>query len=99
MARSGSLEGLSWPLPIKQIPIFEQNNSEYSINVMYVDPDEMGRRVAPLYASKYRQCEQQVFLLLLTEQIEMKEEDEPLILGARDNFNACNAKKIGLFVG
>ena len=87
MARSGSLEGLSWPLPIKQIPIFERNNSEYSINVMYVDPDETDHRIVPLYASKYRQREQQVFLLLLTEQIEMKEEDEPLILGARDNFD------------
>ena len=54
---------------------------------MYVDPDEMGHKIVPLFASKYRQREQQVFLLLLTKQVKMSEEDEPLILGARDNFD------------
>ena len=87
MKSKGLLNGLQWPLPIKQIPIFERMNPEFSINVMYADPDETGHKITPLYASKHRGREQTVFLLLLTEPVEKENEEEELALGSRDNFN------------
>ena len=87
MKSKGLLNGLQWPLPIKQIPIFERMNPEFSINVMYADPDETGHKITPLYASKHRGREHTVFLLLLTEPVEKENEEEELVLGSRDNFN------------
>jgi len=58
-----NVEGLEFPLPIKQIPLFEKNNPSISINVLY--PDGESRGFCVLYLSPHRQREHHVNLLLL----------------------------------
>ena len=39
-------------MTIDQIPIFERDNSDYSINVIYADEDT--KKFMPLYSSEYK---------------------------------------------
>jgi hypothetical protein len=59
-------EGLSLPVPINQIHIFEKNNPKFSVNVIYFEYNKDARPdITPLYVSKYRDRECHVNLLLL----------------------------------
>src|SRR5688572_4775043 len=59
-------EGLNFPIEIGQIPIFETNNPDFSVNVLCTNSDEEHTFV-PLYASQHRNRKHTVNLLLLSE--------------------------------
>ena len=59
------LSGLTWPMPIKKINIFERNNPDIAINVTYYDEDQDERTIVPLYASKHHKRKHTVNLLLV----------------------------------
>ena len=59
-------EGLTFPIEIGQIPIFETNNPDFSVNVICTNSDEEHTFV-PLYASQHRNRKHTVNLLLLSE--------------------------------
>src|SRR6218665_347389 len=57
------VQGLSFPLPIAQIPRFEEMIINYSINVLY--PNCEDKTFVPLYASPHRNRKHIVSLMLL----------------------------------
>ena len=61
-----NLTGLSFPTPVKQIPIFEKNNPDYSVNVLYRDDDDNDYSV--LYLSPNKNRPHHINLLLLEAQ-------------------------------
>ena len=61
-----NIQGLTLPVKIDQIPIFEANNPDFSINVMCTNSDE-DKTFVPLYASSHRNRKHVVNLLLLSE--------------------------------
>jgi RNase P subunit RPR2 len=60
-----NVQSLAFPLPIAQIPTFEENNPDFSVNVIYPNSDD--KTFAPLYASPHRNRRHVVNLLLLDE--------------------------------
>src|SRR6218665_1800992 len=60
------IHGLTFPLTLAQIPLFETNNSDYSINVLCPASDE-DKHFVPLYASQHRRRKHVVNLMLLSE--------------------------------
>src|SRR6218665_3930626 len=62
------LTGLKFPIGIDQIPLFERNNTDYSVTVMSIKTDHNGMFEAytPLYASMHRDRKYVVQLLLLS---------------------------------
>lgn len=61
-----NIGGLSFPLDLAQIPLFETNNPSYSINVLCPSSEE-DKTFVPLYASPHRRRKHVVNLMLLTE--------------------------------
>ena len=61
-----NVEGLTFPIEIGQIPIFETNNPDFSVNVICTNSDE-DQTFIPLYASQHRDRKHTVNLLLLSE--------------------------------
>ena len=65
-----NVDGLKFPLPVKQIPKFENQNPEFSVNVYAVD-EEKGKSRAnkvnlfPVYTSPHRNREHHANLLLI----------------------------------
>ena len=57
------IQGLTFPLTLDQIPLFEKNNSDYSINVLCPASEE-DKHFVPLYASQHR-CRKHVVNLML----------------------------------
>ena len=66
-SKIGSLnvDGLSFPMQTKEITLFEQQNSDISVNVLYYDACSSGFCVE--YMSRHRARRHQVNLLLLDE--------------------------------
>lgn len=60
-----NVDGLDFSMQISQIPVFEANNPDYSINVIYPDSDD--KTFIPRYASKYRSRKYIVNLLELND--------------------------------
>ena len=58
-----NFDGISFPVKVKDIPKFEKQNSEISVNVISQDPDTKGYSID--YASAERQRRHHVNLLLL----------------------------------
>lgn len=58
------LDGINFPVTIKQIPQFEVQNPLIGINVLYYDEDE--KCVVPLYSTKHVQRVHQVNLFFIT---------------------------------
>src|SRR5688572_16813937 len=61
-----NIEGLTLPIEIGQIPLFEANNPDFCINVICTNSDEE-QTFVPLYASQHRDRKHTVNLLLLSE--------------------------------
>ena len=47
-----NVQGLDFPVKINQIRVFEENNPDYSVNVVYPNSDD--KTFVPLYASRHR---------------------------------------------
>ena len=65
-----NVDGLKFPLPIKQIPKFENQNPEFSVNVYAVDEEKGKSRVNkvnmfPVYTSPHRNRKHHANLLLI----------------------------------
>ena len=60
-----NLSGLTWPMPVNKIHVFERNNINIAINVSYYDSDRDGKTIVPLYASKHRGRQHIINLLLI----------------------------------
>jgi len=59
-----NVEGLKFPITINQIPKFELQNESVSVNVLHLDPDGI---IIPIYASKHRDRQMHVNLMLLVQ--------------------------------
>jgi len=66
--RELNLAGLKFPIETNQIPLFENNNTDYAITVMSINPDHDGlfEDYTSLYASMHRDRKYVVKLLLLS---------------------------------
>ena len=65
-----NVEGLKFPLPVKQIPKFENQNPEFSVSVYAVDEEKEKTRVNkvnlfPIYTSPHRNRKHHANLLLI----------------------------------
>ena len=61
-----NIDGLTFPLPPNQIPKFEKQNQDYSVNVFYLD--EETNTIMPMKLTKERERKYHVDLLLLSEE-------------------------------
>ena len=60
-----NIDGLKFPMTVDQIAMFELNNADYAINVIY--PNSEDKSFVPLYASPHRNRKHVVNLLLLSD--------------------------------
>jgi len=58
-----NMRGISYPVPLQQIPLFEKNNSDISINVLGADNDK--KSFTLLYRSKFTDRPKTINLLLI----------------------------------
>jgi len=71
-----NLEGLSFPLQVKDIPKFEKLNTNIAVNVLYWDADDSDRQQLSEFTIEYvspeRERDKQINLLLLQDDVSSK---------------------------